>query len=88
MEVAFDELTLKDIQFWKESGNVTIQKRIQKLILNIQESPYVGIGKPELLKYDLAGIWSRRVNKEHRIIYSVNKNVIHVHSLRGIINFK
>ncbi|MEO8961514.1 MAG: type II toxin-antitoxin system YoeB family toxin [Ginsengibacter sp.] len=57
MEVAFDELALKDIQFWKEFGNVAIQKKIQKLILNIQESPYLGIEKPELLKYDLAGIW-------------------------------
>ena len=80
MEVAFDELALKDIQFWKESGNVAIQKKIPKLILNIQESSYEAIGKPELLKYDLAEIWSRRINKGHRIIYSENRDVIQVHS--------
>ena len=83
MEVAFDDLALKDLQFWKESGNTAIQTKIQKLLFSIQESPYTGIGKPEALKYDLAGTWSRRINNEHRIIYSVHENKIQVHSLKG-----
>ena len=55
MEVTFDELALKDLQFWKKSGNTAIQTKIQKLLSSIQESPFTGIGKPEALKYDLAG---------------------------------
>ena len=62
MEVNFDEVTLKDLQYWQKSGNTVIQTKIQKLLLNIIESPYRGIGKPEMLKYDLAGSWSRRIN--------------------------
>ena len=83
MEVNFDEVALKDLQYWQKSGNTVIQTKIQKLLLNIIESPYSGIGKPEMLKYDLAGNWSRRINNEHRIVYSVHKNSIQIHSLRG-----
>jgi toxin YoeB len=86
MEVTFDELALKDLQFWKKSGNTAIQTKIQKLLSSIQESPYTGIGKPEALKYDLAGTWSRHINNEHRIVYSVHENKIQVHSLRGHYN--
>jgi toxin YoeB len=86
MEVAFDDVALKDLQFWKESGNIAIQTKIQKLLLHIKESPYTGIGKPEVLKYGLTGSWSRRINDEHRIIYSVHKNTIQVHSLKGHYN--
>lgn len=83
MEVAFDNLALKDLHFWKKSGNIAIQAKIQKLLSTIKESPYTGIGKPEALKYDLAGNWSRRINNEHRIVYSVHENIIQVHSLKG-----
>lgn len=83
MEIAFDEVALEDIQLWQKSGNNFIQKKIQKLLIAITENPYSGIGKPEPLKYSLAGKWSRRINSEHRIIYSVRKNIIQIHSLRG-----
>ncbi len=83
MEIAFDEVAQRDIQYWKKSGNTSIQKKIQKLLSAIKEQPYLGIGKPEALKYSLAGKWSRRINDEHRIIYSVSGDVIHIHSLRG-----
>ncbi len=83
MEIAFDEMAEKDIQYWKKSGNTAMQKKIQKLLLAIKEEPYLGIGKPEALKYSLAGKWSRRINKESRIIYSVMEDIIHIHSLKG-----
>ncbi len=83
MEIAFDEIAFLDIQFWKKSGNTIIQKKIQKLLTAITEDPYSGIGKPEPLKYSLTGKWSRRINEEHRIIYSVKENIIRIHSLRG-----
>jgi toxin YoeB len=71
----------KDLAFWK--SNKAILKRITQLIQSIQETPFEGIGKPELLKYNLHGCWSRRINQEHRIIYEVKDNKILVHSLRG-----
>ena len=57
--------------FWKKSGNKIIQKRIVLLIEDIVKHPYYGIGKPEPLKYELSGKWSRRINDEHRIIYQI-----------------
>jgi toxin YoeB len=83
MEIDFDEEALKDLEFWKRSGNTTLQTRIQSLLLNILETPFTGLGKPESLKYNLAGKWSRRINKEHRIIYSLKDGRIQIHSLRG-----
>lgn len=83
MEVAYDEIALQDIQYWKKSGNITVQKKIQKLIDAIKEEPYSGIGKPEALKYSLIGKWSRRITDAHRIVYSIDKNIIRIHSLKG-----
>lgn len=65
-------------------------KKIQQLIAAIQENPYEGIGKPEPLKYELAGKWSRRINHEHRIVYIVSDNnelkILDVLSLKGHYN--
>lgn len=51
-------------------------KKITDLLKDIAEYPYTGIGKPEPLKYELAGYWSRRINSEHRIIYSVHDDIV------------
>ena len=55
MEIVYTEKAKADIAWWKKSGNQQIQKRITDLILSITATPYEGIGKPELLKYELAG---------------------------------
>ncbi|MGO4877200.1 Txe/YoeB family addiction module toxin [Pedobacter psychrotolerans] len=80
----YDE-ALADIKFWKKSENKTVQKKIEQLIVDILEHPYTytGIGKPEPLKYDLSSLWSRRINGEHRIIYQILNDALHIHSLRG-----
>ena len=83
MEIAYDDIAFHDIQFWKKSGNTVIQKKIQNLLTAIKEDPYSGIGKPEALRYSLAGKWSRRINGEHGIVYSVSENIIQIHSLKG-----
>lgn len=62
---------LSDLNYWRKSGNVQAQKKISQLIQAIQENPFFGIGQPEELKYDWKGLWSRRINLEHRIIYEV-----------------
>ena len=83
MEVEFTLKAEEDVDFWKKSGNKLILKKIRKLIENIQDNPFEGIGKPEQLKYDWVGYWSRRINHEHRLIYEVRDNKILIHSLRG-----
>ncbi|QPH39707.1 Txe/YoeB family addiction module toxin [Pedobacter endophyticus] len=83
MQVELHGQAITDYNFWQKSGNKAIQKKIQQLIIGIQRDPYLGIGKPELLKYNLSGQWSRRINEEHRIVYDVINNVLHIYSLRG-----
>ena len=53
------------------------------LLESVENTPFEGIGKPEELKFDLTGKWSRRIDKEHRIIYEVENNSIYVYSLKG-----
>ncbi len=81
MEVIFSPQALEDIEYWKKSGNKTIMNRITALLADIVLHPFSGIGKPEALKYDLTGYWSRRINSEHRIVYSVHNDMIEVHIL-------
>lgn len=85
MEIIYSDEAQRDIEFWKKSGNTTIQKKILDLITAIERTPYHGIGKPEGLKHDLSGLWSRRINQEHRIVYRIleNKSSIKIYSLRG-----
>jgi toxin YoeB len=79
MEIRYTPDALKDLAFWKKSGNKAVQKRIVLLLEDIIKHPYIGIGKPEPLKYELSGKWSRRINAEHRLIYQIiDKNVIEI----------
>jgi toxin YoeB len=84
VEVIYSDKALLDIKFWKKSGNKEIQKKISALISSIQLTPFEGVGKPEALKHNLQGKWSRRINQEHRIVYEViDENYIHIQSLKG-----
>ncbi|WP_184546187.1 Txe/YoeB family addiction module toxin [Mucilaginibacter sp. FT3.2] len=83
MEIELSGDAVKDFAFWKKSGNTAIQKKIQQLFAATIASPLEGIGKPEALKYDLTGKWSRRINEEHRMIYEAVDEVIKIYSLRG-----
>lgn len=69
--------------FWIKTGNKSILKRIDQLTQAIIQNPYMGIGKPEALKYDLAPKWSRRITKEHRYIYLIKNDTLIVYSRRG-----
>jgi toxin YoeB len=83
MEIEFTQRAFKDLQDWKKTGNAKIIKRITELTASILESPFTGIGKPEPLKHQYAGKWSRRINKEHRYIYELRGEIIYVFSLKG-----
>lgn len=63
----------EDIAFHKKSGNKAELNKILMLFNELTEHPYTGTGKPEPLKYALSGLWSRRINGEHRLIYEVNE---------------
>lgn len=79
MEIILLEQAQKDLEYWKKVGDKRIMSKITALLKDISEHPYIGIGKPEPLRYELSGKWSRRINSEHRIIYAVNENVITVY---------
>lgn len=79
--VNFTAEALGDLKFWQKSGNTIILKRIRQLLQAIEADPFVGIGKPEVLKHHLSGYWSRRINQEHRIVYSMQNNAITIYSL-------
>ena len=84
MEIEFSDDALKDVKYWKKKRDIKVQKRITELIDAITANPFKGVGNPEALKHHLSGYWSRRINKEHRIIYLplIEENKIIVISLR------
>ena len=73
MEIIYSDKAQKDRIYWKKSGNKAIMNKITALIIDIQKHPFEGIGKPEQLKHQLSGKWSRRINQEHRLIYKVTE---------------
>lgn len=83
MEIVYKGTTIDDLKYWKKSGNKAIQKKISELMDDIVKHPETGLGKPEQLKYEMSGMWSRRINEEHRIVYKIVGNQIHVLSLKG-----
>ena len=86
MEVGYSPKAVQDLAYWKKSGNKKIQQKNFALISSIEETPFTGIGSPEPLKHNLRGLWSRRINQEHRLIYETSKNTIIIHSLVGHYN--
>lgn len=87
MEVIYSKKAQKDREFWKKSGNLFVMNKITDLIKDIQLHPYEGIGKPEPLKHQLSGKWSRRINLEHRLIYRMTAEntieILDILSLKG-----
>lgn len=81
--VEFTLVARKDVEFFQRSGDRNILKKIRKLLESLQKDPFHGIGKPEPLKHELSGCWSRRINKEHRLVYEVLKKRIIILSVRG-----
>jgi toxin YoeB len=73
--VEFTTLAYSQFEEWKKYNKKTYT-RIEQLIEDIRKNPYTGIGKPEPLKYELTGFWSRRITKEHRLVYKVTNTAI------------
>ena len=72
----------EDYLYWQNQDK-KILKRINQLIKDIDRNGYEGIGKPEPLKYELQGFWSRRIDDEHRLVYRINEGRIEIASCRS-----
>jgi len=77
----FDPAGFEDLAWWVEKDRKKAL-RIIKLIKDVQRDPFVGTGKPEPLKHELSGCWSRRIDKEHRLIYQVKEDKIRILACR------
>lgn len=81
MKLTFSEHAWEDYLYWPKTDKKVL-RRINQLIKEIQRAPFEGIGKPEPLKHNLAGYWSRRINDEHRIVYKVTEDSLLIAQLR------
>ena len=77
----FDPLAFDDLAWWVDKDRKQALKII-KLIKEVQKNPFQGIGKPEPLKHDLSGCWSRRIDREHRLVYQVLEDKIRILACR------
>lgn len=75
MNITFTSDSWDDYLYWQKNDK-KIVKRINELIKEIKRSPFEGIGKPEPLRFQLQGCWSRRIDQEHRIVYEVTDESI------------
>ncbi len=81
MILSFSNNAWEDYLYWQKIDK-KILKKINTLLKEVQRTPFEGSGKPESLKHDLAELWSRRIDSEHRLVYQVNKNEVLIFSCR------
>ena len=81
MKLIFSEQAWEDYLYWQKT-DPKILKRINNLIQSIQRSPFEGIGKPEPLKHQFSGYWSRRITDEHRLVYRIESDAIFLAQFR------
>jgi toxin YoeB len=81
MRIIFSKNAWEDYTSW-QTEDKKILKKINNLIKEIQRSPYEGIGKPEPLKFDLAGLCSRRIDLEHRLVYKIENKDLLIYACR------
>lgn len=81
MKLVFSENAWEDYLFWQRNDKKNL-KRINDLIRDIKRNNYGGIGKPEPLKHNLKGYWSRRIDSEHRLVYRIGEDCVLIAQLR------
>jgi toxin YoeB len=77
----FDIAAFEDLAWWIQQDR-SKALRIVNLVRDVQREPYKGIGKPEPLKHELKGCWSRRIDQQHRLVYQVSENEIRILACR------
>lgn len=78
----------KDLKEHFKSGNKATIKKIEKILLELTEFPYQGEGKPEQLKHDFSGYWSRRINQKDRMVYRVEEHIVTVFIVSAMGHYK
>ncbi|WP_417908588.1 Txe/YoeB family addiction module toxin [Candidatus Electronema sp. PJ] len=81
MKIIFHPQAWEDYCWWQQNDRRQL-KRINELIRDIQRSPCEGVGKPEPLRFELSGCWSRRIDHEHRMVYRAEGDELHLLSCR------
>lgn len=81
MKIIWSEKSWDDYLYWQNTDKQLV-KKINQLIKDIQRDPFDGIGKPEPLKHQFSGFWSRRITDEHRLVYEITQNSIAIASCR------
>ena len=84
-KLQFAEQAWDDYQYWILNDK-KLAKKINDLLKDIDRNGYTGIGKPEPLKGDFSGYWSRRIDEKNRVIYRINEDIIEIVSLKGHYN--
>jgi len=82
MRLLWSDEGWEDYLSWQSGDNKTL-RRLNKIINDIRRSPYEGIGKPEPLRGNWSGWWSRRIDDANRVIYRINKGAVEIHHCRG-----
>jgi toxin YoeB len=77
----FDPAAFEDLTWWVQTDRARALKLLH-LIREVQREPFAGLGKPEPLKHELAGCWSRRIDREHRLVYAVQETKIRILACR------
>ncbi|EBP0114791.1 Txe/YoeB family addiction module toxin [Salmonella enterica subsp. salamae] len=81
MKLPWSEEAWEDYLYWQETDKRMV-KKINELIKDIRRTPFEGKGKPEPLKYNLSGFWSRRITEEHRLVYALTDDALLIAACR------
>lgn len=83
--ISLNKAATEDLLYFKKTGNKPVLKKIAILLTSIEQTPCSGIGKPEQLKHKFSGYWSRRIDRENRLIYKIleKEKTVKVFSLKG-----
>lgn len=81
MEIIYTARAKEDLAYWQKKSAKKVV-RIKALLADMSNNPYTGLGKPEPLKFDKSGYWSRRIDHEHRLIYKLHGNCIYIAQCR------
>ncbi|WP_125589918.1 Txe/YoeB family addiction module toxin [Companilactobacillus jidongensis] len=81
MKKTWSDKAWNGYMYWYDQGNKKMIRKINNLIKDIERHPFDGLGKPEPLKHELSGKWSRRITGEHRLVYLVEDNQLYIFSV-------
>ena len=81
MKIIYTKGATEDRAYWQKNRPKLLQ-RLDALIADIQKHPFSGLGKPEPLRFEKSGYWSRRINQVHRLVYKIHDNTLYIAQCR------